>query len=76
MVILGLLYVDRGKTVEQKTIAAWEKVAENVKSAISENDRQFEKILGLSFTHLPHHLRPLFLYLGRLPKITICAFQS
>ncbi|KAH6785779.1 hypothetical protein C2S51_038234 [Perilla frutescens var. frutescens] len=68
VVISGLLTVDRGKAVDQKIIAAWEKVAKNVKSAISENDRQFDKILALSFTHLPHHLRPLFLYLGGFPE--------
>lgn len=68
VVISGLLTVDRAKTVDQKTIAAWEKVAKNVKSAISENDRQFDKILALSYTHLPHHLRPLFLYLGSFPE--------
>lgn len=68
VVISGILAVDRGKIVDQKTVATWEKVAKNVKSAISENDSQFEKILALSFTHLPHHLRPLFLYLGGFPE--------
>ncbi|XP_042005319.1 putative late blight resistance protein homolog R1A-10 [Salvia splendens] len=62
VVISGLLAVD------QKTVAAWEKVAQDVKSAISENDSQFDKILSLSYTHLPHHLRPLFLYLGSFPQ--------
>ncbi|XP_047976801.1 putative late blight resistance protein homolog R1A-10 [Salvia hispanica] len=62
VVISGLLAVD------QKTVAVWEKVAQDVKSAISENDSQFDKILSLSYTHLPHHLRPLFLYLGGFPQ--------
>ncbi|KAL1557074.1 putative late blight resistance protein R1A-10 [Salvia divinorum] len=62
VVISGLLAVD------QKTVAAWEKVAQDVRSAISENNSQFDKILSLSYTHLPHHLRPLFLYLGSFPQ--------
>ncbi|KAL7145298.1 hypothetical protein ABFS83_07G071800 [Erythranthe nasuta] len=49
----------------RKTEASWKKIAENVKSAIAkEEDGMFEEILSLSYNHLPHHLRPCFLYMG------------
>ncbi|KAL8467100.1 hypothetical protein ACS0TY_035977 [Phlomoides rotata] len=61
VVIAGLLVVDQTKD-------AWENIAKDVKSAISANDEQFDKILSLSYTHLPHHLRPCFLYMGGFPE--------
>ncbi|KAL8467101.1 hypothetical protein ACS0TY_035977 [Phlomoides rotata] len=61
VVIAGLLAVDQTKD-------AWENIAKDVKSAISANDEQFDKILSLSYTHLPHHLRPCFLYMGGYPE--------
>ncbi|KAL8507782.1 hypothetical protein ACS0TY_018355 [Phlomoides rotata] len=61
VVIAGLLAGDQTKD-------AWENIAKDVKSAISANDEQFDKILSLSYTHLPHHLRPCFLYMGGFPE--------
>lgn len=46
---------------------SWKGIAENVNSVATEG--QFEKILSLSYTHLPHYLRPCFLYMGMFPEI-------
>ncbi|KAI3459048.1 hypothetical protein Pfo_015711 [Paulownia fortunei] len=58
VVIAGLL------STVSKTRASWEEIARNINSAIATKDGQFAKILSLSYTHLPHHLRPCFLYMG------------
>lgn len=56
-------------SVVSKTAASWEETAKDVKLAIAtEQDGQFEKILSLSYTYLPHHLRPYFLYMGAFPE--------
>ncbi|KAL8484625.1 hypothetical protein ACS0TY_027067 [Phlomoides rotata] len=57
----GILIVDQTK-------ATWDNIAEDVKSAISAYDEEFDKILSLSYTRLPHHLRPCFLYMGGFPE--------
>ncbi|KAI3459069.1 hypothetical protein Pfo_015732 [Paulownia fortunei] len=62
VVIAGLL------STVSKTRASWEEIAENVNSAVATKDGQFEKILSLSYTHLPHHLRSCFLYMGGFPE--------
>ncbi|EYU24542.1 hypothetical protein MIMGU_mgv1a020452mg [Erythranthe guttata] len=63
VVIAGLL------STVSKTRASWEKIAGNVKSAINATKHgQLEKIMSLSYTHLPHHLRPCFLYMGAFPE--------
>ena len=54
VVISGLLVLDQTKS-------GWKTIATNVNSVISENDEQFDKILSLSYVHLPHHLKPCFL---------------
>ncbi|KAG8388369.1 hypothetical protein BUALT_Bualt02G0118800 [Buddleja alternifolia] len=53
----------------------WKKIACNVSSIVtSSDDAHFEKILSLSFNHLPHHLKPCFLYMGVFPEdYEICA---
>ncbi|KAL8544403.1 hypothetical protein ACS0TY_004809 [Phlomoides rotata] len=48
-----------------KTQASWEKIAESVNSAI---DGELGKILSLSYTLLPHHLRPCFLFMAGYPE--------
>ncbi|KAL8544410.1 hypothetical protein ACS0TY_004816 [Phlomoides rotata] len=48
-----------------KTRASWKEIAENVISVV---DGQIEKILSLSYTHLPHHLRACLLYIGGFPE--------
>ncbi|XP_057802273.1 putative late blight resistance protein homolog R1B-14 isoform X2 [Salvia miltiorrhiza] len=51
------------------TRTLWKEIAKNVKSYIlATTDGQVEKILSLSYNHLPHHLRPCFLYMGGFPE--------
>ncbi|KAL8544383.1 hypothetical protein ACS0TY_004793 [Phlomoides rotata] len=47
-----------------KTRASWEKIAKNVNSVV---DEQLDKILSLSYTFLPHHLRSCFLFMAGFP---------
>ncbi|KAH6794837.1 hypothetical protein C2S52_005314 [Perilla frutescens var. hirtella] len=61
-VVSGILAADQ-------TQAAWDDIAENVKTAMkSEDDEHYLHILHLSYAYLPHHLRPCFLYLGIFPE--------
>ncbi|KAL0302941.1 UNVERIFIED_CONTAM: putative late blight resistance proteinR1A-4 [Sesamum radiatum] len=62
VVIAGIL-----STVSQ-TQASWEGIAKKVNLAVSAKDEQFPRILSLSYTHLPHHLKPCFLYMGCFPE--------
>ncbi|KAG8380358.1 hypothetical protein BUALT_Bualt06G0007200 [Buddleja alternifolia] len=62
VVIAGIL------SMVNQTRASWENVAKNVTLAVSTNEEQFSNILSLSYTHLPHHLRSCFLYMGGFPK--------
>ncbi|KAL8491443.1 hypothetical protein ACS0TY_023171 [Phlomoides rotata] len=48
-----------------RTRASWEEIAKNVISVI---DGQIDQILSLSYTLLPHHLRPCFLFMGGFPE--------
>lgn len=51
----------------EQTVTAWENIAENMKTAFSfGDDEHLSHTLSLSYTHLPHHLRPCFLYTGAL----------
>lgn len=58
VVIAGLL-----STVSRDP-ASRREIAENVTSVVAAKDGHFEEILSLSYTHLPHHLRACFLYMG------------
>ncbi|KAG8368636.1 hypothetical protein BUALT_Bualt15G0066200 [Buddleja alternifolia] len=52
-----------------KTQYDWMKIACNVSSVVtSSNDEHVAKILSLSYNHLPHHLKPCFLYMGVFPE--------
>ncbi|KAL8544366.1 hypothetical protein ACS0TY_004779 [Phlomoides rotata] len=52
-----------------KTRASWEKIAKNERKNInSVVDRQLDEILSLSYMHLPHHLRPCFLFMATFPE--------
>ncbi|KAL2553368.1 putative late blight resistance protein-like protein R1B-12 [Forsythia ovata] len=42
----------------------WKEVAKNTSSHMSKQTRDYEKILELSYNHLPMHLKPCFLYFG------------
>ncbi|KAH6829423.1 hypothetical protein C2S53_018441 [Perilla frutescens var. hirtella] len=48
-----------------ETRASWEEIAENVNTVV---EMELEDILSLSYTHLPHHLRPCFLFIGGFPE--------
>lgn len=63
VVVAGLL--SRVSTTQ----TSWEEIARNVKSSLATTeDGQIEKILSLSYNHLPHYLRPCFLYMGGFPE--------
>ncbi|KAL8557535.1 hypothetical protein ACS0TY_004829 [Phlomoides rotata] len=47
-----------------KTQASWEE-RKNINSVV---DRQLDEILSLSYMHLPHHLRPCFLFMATFPE--------
>ncbi|KAL8557563.1 hypothetical protein ACS0TY_004854 [Phlomoides rotata] len=48
-----------------KTRASWEEIGKNINSVV---DRQLDEILSLSYMHLPHHLRPCFLFMAAIPE--------
>ncbi|XP_047943347.1 putative late blight resistance protein homolog R1B-16 [Salvia hispanica] len=50
-----------------ENLASWKAIAEDVRSAVTSKG-QFENILSLSYTNLPHYLRPCFLYMGMFPE--------
>ncbi|XP_057801584.1 putative late blight resistance protein homolog R1B-16 [Salvia miltiorrhiza] len=60
VVVAGLL------STVSNNVASWRKIAQNVNSVTKGG--QFENILSLSYTHLPHYLRPCFLYMGMFPE--------
>ncbi|KAG8367175.1 hypothetical protein BUALT_Bualt16G0045300 [Buddleja alternifolia] len=62
VVIAGLL------STGSKSRASWKNIAKNVNLVVTTHDEHFAKILSLSYTHLPHHLRPCSLYVGGFPK--------
>lgn len=47
------------------TRASWEKIARTINSVVG---GKLEEILSLSYTHLPHHLRPCFILIGGFPE--------
>ncbi|XP_047949026.1 putative late blight resistance protein homolog R1B-14 [Salvia hispanica] len=49
-----------------KNPSSWEEVSENVINPIV--GQELEGILSLSYTHLPHHLRPCFLFMAMFPE--------
>ncbi|KAH6807044.1 hypothetical protein C2S51_028152 [Perilla frutescens var. frutescens] len=57
LVIGGLLCKDNQKKI-------WRDVAENLNSKLRQTEEECAEILGLSYKHLPHYLRPCFLFMG------------
>ncbi|KAH6826271.1 hypothetical protein C2S53_012232 [Perilla frutescens var. hirtella] len=47
------------------TQASWEEIARSTNLVVKE---ELKEILSFSYTHLPHHLRPCFLYIGGFPE--------
>ncbi|XP_057802665.1 putative late blight resistance protein homolog R1B-16 [Salvia miltiorrhiza] len=60
VVVAGLL------SAVSNNVASWSEIARNVNSVTIGG--QFENILSLSYSHLPHYLRPCFLYMGMFPE--------
>ncbi|KAL8544415.1 hypothetical protein ACS0TY_004821 [Phlomoides rotata] len=48
-----------------RTRASWEEIAKKVNTVA---DGQIYEILSLSYKHLPHHLRPCFLFMAAIPE--------
>ncbi|XP_057803164.1 putative late blight resistance protein homolog R1B-16 [Salvia miltiorrhiza] len=51
-----------------ETEADWEQIADNINLVITADEEKYAAILDLSYTNLPHHLRPCFLYMGAFPE--------
>ncbi|GMP92799.1 hypothetical protein CsSME_00042881 [Camellia sinensis var. sinensis] len=51
-----------------KTRESWKQVAQSVSSYIVSDPNQYLDTLALSYSHLPRHLKPCFLYLGEFPE--------
>ncbi|XP_028072347.1 putative late blight resistance protein homolog R1B-14 [Camellia sinensis] len=62
VIIAGLL----AKNI--KTQESWKQVAQSVSSYIVSDPNQYLDTLALSYSHLPRHLKPCFLYLGAFPE--------
>ncbi|PHT77882.1 hypothetical protein T459_15934, partial [Capsicum annuum] len=54
----------------EKTKSAWLEVQNNLSSFILSSEVDVMKVIELSYDHLPHHLKPNFLFLARWPKDT------
>ncbi|XP_016575980.2 putative late blight resistance protein homolog R1B-16 isoform X1 [Capsicum annuum] len=54
----------------EKTKSAWLEVQNNLSSFILRSEVDVMKVIELSYDHLPHHLKPCFLYLARSVKDT------
>ncbi|KAL3365037.1 hypothetical protein AABB24_010269 [Solanum stoloniferum] len=52
----------------EKKRTAWLEVQNNLSSFILNSEVEVMKVIELSYDHLPHHLKPCFLHLARLPK--------
>ncbi|KAL2229736.1 UNVERIFIED_CONTAM: putative late blight resistance protein R1B-16 [Sesamum indicum] len=46
----------------------WERVADDISSAMAEKDEQFYNILALSYNYLSYHLKSCFLFMGAFPE--------
>lgn len=53
----------------QQNRHSWEEIAKDVRAAVGkESEGKFEERISLSYAHLPHYLRPCFLYMGGFPE--------
>ncbi|XP_059649643.1 putative late blight resistance protein homolog R1A-3 [Cornus florida] len=62
VVVSGLL------AKKEKTQYWWRQVAEGLSSYIATDPKEYMNTLELSYNHLPHHLKPCFLYFGAFPE--------
>ncbi|KAH0722076.1 hypothetical protein KY289_005120 [Solanum tuberosum] len=51
-----------------KTENCWEDVAHKIGLIVSRETEECMDLLALSYKHLPHHLKPFFIYMGAFPK--------
>ena len=58
------IVVIAGILANEKTLTWWRQVAKSVSSYIVSNPELYMDTLALSYSHLPPHLKPCFLYLG------------
>ncbi|KAM3267212.1 hypothetical protein P3S67_032623 [Capsicum chacoense] len=54
----------------EKEKSVWLEVRNNLNSFILNTEVDVMKVIELSYVHLPHHLKPCFLYLASYPKDT------
>ncbi|PHU13496.1 hypothetical protein BC332_14701 [Capsicum chinense] len=54
----------------EKEKSVWLEVRNNLNSFILNSEVDVMKVIELSYDHLPHHLKPCFLYLASYPKDT------
>ncbi|PHT44568.1 hypothetical protein CQW23_13726 [Capsicum baccatum] len=52
----------------EKTKSVWLEVRNNLNSFILNSEVDVIKVIELSYDHLPHHVKPCFLYLASYPK--------
>ncbi|EPS65217.1 hypothetical protein M569_09562, partial [Genlisea aurea] len=52
----------------ERTPDSWKRFAEDVNVALSKGGEQISEILSLSYHHLPHFLKPCFLYFSAFPE--------
>ncbi|PSS29087.1 Late blight resistance protein like [Actinidia chinensis var. chinensis] len=62
VVVAGIL------TNEKKSPDQWEKVGKTLNSQMTADPQIWLNTLALSYNHLPHHLKPCFLYFGLFPE--------
>ncbi|KAH0664698.1 hypothetical protein KY285_025904 [Solanum tuberosum] len=54
----------------EKKKTVWLEVRNNLSSFILNGEVEVMKVIELSYDHLPHHIKPCFLYLASFPKDT------
>ncbi|XP_047965996.1 putative late blight resistance protein homolog R1B-14 [Salvia hispanica] len=63
---LAIVIAARILSQRVQTQSSWEELAQNIRTLIVE-DEQFQEIMLLSYTNLPHYLRSSFLYMCGFP---------
>ncbi|KAG5598212.1 hypothetical protein H5410_029582 [Solanum commersonii] len=60
----------------EKKKTVWLEVRNNLSSFILNGEVKVMKVIELSYDHLPHHIKPCFLYLASFPKDTVIAILA